>query len=152
MRKICYSALSLLIALSAVWIYLIKDMDSKSVIPVINGFYGIFIEKDYCNMYKYTDFSKYSQNPDLTNEDKAILAHGLLNNDRHWYGEIKRYDIKSVKWSGIDKRSAKIAVIALDGYGNEKTYYDKVIIEKNEIGWFITEYNSGSPWRTMKMP
>lgn len=127
-------------------------MDSKSVIPVINGFYGLFIEKDYSNMYTYTDFSKYSQNPDATNEGKASLAHGLLNNDRHWYGEIKRYDIKSVNWRGIDKRSARIAVMALDGDGNEKTYHDTVIIEKKEMGWFITEYISGSPWRTMKMP
>lgn len=152
MRKVFYSSLIVLVMVSVGWIFFTRNMDNKSIGPLINAFYNVFIAKDYSNMYKYTDFSGYSQNPILTNEEKASLAHGLLNNDRHWYGEIKRYDIKSIMWTGINKRIATVAVITLNGYGYEQTYYDKVIIEKKETNWLITEYKSGSPWRTMKMP
>ncbi|NOU86256.1 hypothetical protein GC102_10780 [Paenibacillus sp. LMG 31460] len=151
-KKLLYSSMILLIVTSIVFIFWTKSKDSKFVVPVINSFYSIFIDKDYSKMYKYADFNKYSQNPNLSNEGKANVAHGLLDNDRHWYGEIKRHSIKSINWRGINKRSATVAVIALDGYGNEQTYYDEVIIKKKDEGWFITEYKSGSPWRSMKMP
>ncbi|MFC0212403.1 hypothetical protein ACFFK0_08000 [Paenibacillus chartarius] len=147
-----YSISSVLIVVTIVAIFWVKSMDNKYIVPVIEGFYGTFIDQDYTNMYKYTDFSKYAQDPVLTNEGKAGLAHSLLNDDRHWYGEIKRYDLRNIHWRGINKRRAEVAVIALDGYGTEQTYADKVTIEKRETGWLITEYDSGSPWRTMKMP
>ncbi|WP_248924399.1 hypothetical protein [Paenibacillus hamazuiensis] len=151
-KKIRYSLLILLIITFIAFTFWTRSNDNKYVVPVINSFYSVFISKDYLNMPKYTNFSKYAQNSNLTDEGKANLAHGLLNNDRHWYGEIKRQTIKSIVWRGINKRSATVAVIALDGYGKEQTYYDEVIIEKKENGWLITEYKSGSPWRTMKMP
>ncbi|MDF2649934.1 MAG: hypothetical protein K0Q73_5739 [Paenibacillus sp.] len=151
-KKLLYSILILLIVTSIVFIFWTRSNDNKFAVPVINSFYSIFIDKDYSKMYKYTDFSKYTQNPNLSNEGKANLAQGLLDNDRHWYGEIKRHSIKSINWRGINKRSATVAVIALDGYGNEQSYYDEVIIKKKDEGWFITEYKSGSPWRSIKMP
>ncbi|MEK8128489.1 hypothetical protein WMW72_11285 [Paenibacillus filicis] len=66
MGKIGFSVIIPIITLSGVFIYWTNETDSKTVAPVITGFYGIFIEKDYSNMYKYTDFSKHSQHTDLT--------------------------------------------------------------------------------------
>lgn len=152
MRKLIFISLILFITVCITLVLWSKREDGKSIVPVINNFYNDFIEKNYSNMYKYTDFSRYSQNPDLTKEGKSSLAQGLLNNDRHWYGNIQKYSIDRISWRGVNKRITTVAITTLDGNGNEQILYDKVIIEKKGENWFITEYSSGSPWRTMKMP
>ncbi|GFZ93591.1 hypothetical protein GCM10008018_45040 [Paenibacillus marchantiophytorum] len=152
MRKLFYTFLILLIVVFIILVTWSKRVDSKSIVPVLNNFYSDFIDKDYSNMYKYTDFSIYASSTIFTNEGKVSLAQGLLNNDRHWYGNIQRYSINRISWRGIDQRSATVAVTTLGVNGDEQTLYDEVIIKRIGSNWFITEYNSGSPWRTMKMP
>ncbi|UKS28426.1 hypothetical protein LOZ80_05680 [Paenibacillus sp. HWE-109] len=152
MRKLIYTLLILLIAVIIITAFWSKSSDSKLIAPTLNSFYKDFVEKDYINMYKYTDFSAHTKDPNLTNEGKASLAEGLLNNDRHWYGNIQSYSIDSISWRGINKRSATVAITTLDVNGDEQTLYDEIIIKRKGSNWFITEYNSGSPWRTMKMP
>ncbi|NQX65743.1 hypothetical protein HQN90_06350 [Paenibacillus alba] len=152
MRKVIYTLFILLIAALTITAFWSKNMDSKFIVPALNNFYADFIQKNYSNMYQYTDFSSHTKDTNLTNEGKASVAEGLLNNDRHWYGHIQRYSIDKVSWRGINKRSATVAVTTLDVNGDEQTLYDEVIIKRIRSNWFITEYNSGSPWRTMKLP
>ncbi|MEF2248022.1 MULTISPECIES: hypothetical protein [unclassified Paenibacillus] len=142
-KKIIITLFIILILLSFIY-FLLCLQEKKNVKTTLNGFYEDFIDEEYADLYKYFDI-KYRNDLDFTEKQGSIAT--FLINYRHWYGDIKGIQYKPILWLGKNKRYVFVEVEY--GHDSTTTETDRIILEKINKEWVITQYISGSP---IKLP
>ena len=116
-----------------------EPVSVREITPLLDHFYTAYINKEY---EKLIEYSTEKNDYDRPYQDRQASVAQYYINSRHWYGDIRGYQIIIVNDISDHEKEVAVAVTM-----NDKTtrYVDTLRLLKQNGEWLISEYMSGAP-------
>ena len=124
--------LILLVSIDGVYKYWVSPSAKHNIAATqtLENFYLAFISKDYVEIAQF-----------IKNNNPQIVI-----NERHWYGDISKYEIKSMKRNKNNERIAKIIVKTIIN-NQKKQYTDTIKLVKQTDKWVVESYHTNLQYK-----
>ncbi|KPV60232.1 hypothetical protein QJ48_06900 [Paenibacillus sp. A3] len=119
-----FAAITALICCALLYFLYPSSIHNRDAARALDQFYQAFIKRDYATISKMME----DGNPQF------------VINERHWYGEVKRYQILYLLSMGTSRKKALVRVTTIRNE-KEETYYDTLKLKKRDQ-WLMESYST----------